>query len=70
MNSLILGIRNKMEFSRFFTIYTSLPVKGNTTTSLVSFSPFVPTDKLMKRVRNFPTKVNANKLNDNEEFLF
>lgn len=70
MNSLILGIRNKMEFSRFFTIYTSLPVKGNTTTSLVSFSPFVPTDKLMKRVRNFSTKVNANKLNDNEEFLF
>ena len=87
INFLTLGIKNKMESTKFSTIYNSFPapqlsaplvgasywsraVKGNTNIPLVSLSSFVATDKLVRGIRNFSTKVNANKLNANEEFLF
>jgi hypothetical protein len=67
----MLGIRNKMESTRLSTTDNSLSVKGNTTIlPLYTFSYFVTSDKLVRGIKTFSTKVNANKLNANEEFLF
>ena len=65
-STLLVSVRK----ANFSTIYNSFPVKGNTTIPLVSLSSFVATDKLVRGIINFSTKVNANKLNANEEFLF
>ncbi len=51
INFLTLGIKNKMESSKFSTIYNSFPVKGNTTIPLVSLSSFVATYKLVSPSR-------------------
>ena len=53
INFLTLGIKNKMESSKFYTIYNSFFVKGNTTIPLVSLYSFVATDKLVRGIRNF-----------------
>jgi hypothetical protein len=67
----MLGIRNKMESTRLSTTDNSLSVKGNTMIlPLYTFSHFVTSDKLVRGIKTFSTKVNANKLNANEEFLF
>lgn len=72
INFFIWDIKNKMESLKFSTVYNS--VKGNTYLPLISFSCYATTNKLVRGIKSFSTKVYGNKLNPcvtgGSEFLF